>query len=48
VEALLDGRKNEMTGLVHNQIAFTSFHEAIFTKKELNPGLLKLIDVFNC
>lgn len=48
VEALLEGRKNEMVGLINNQVAYTSFHEAIFSKKDLNPGLLKLIDVFNC
>lgn len=48
VEALLDGRKNEMVGLVNNLVTLTSFHEAIYSKKELNPGLLKLIDIFNC
>ncbi len=48
VEALMHGRKNEMVGLIHNQIAFTSFYDSINQKKELNPGLLKLIDVFNC
>ncbi len=48
VEALLDGRKNEMVGLLNNQIAYTSFNDSIYKKKELNPGLLKLIDVFNC
>jgi 6-phosphofructokinase 1 len=48
VEALLAGRKNEMVGLLNNQIAFTTFKDSIENKKELNPGLLKLIDVFNC
>jgi 6-phosphofructokinase 1 len=48
VEALLEGRKNEMVGLLNNQIAYTSFNDSIYKKKELNPGLLKLIDVFNC
>ena len=48
VEALLAGRKNEMVGLVNSQVVLTSFHDAIFTKKNLNPGLLKLIDIFNC
>jgi 6-phosphofructokinase 1 len=48
VEGLLSGRKNEMVGLLNNQISFTSFHDSIFKKKELNEGLLKLIDIFNC
>ena len=48
VEALLAGRKNEMVGLVNNQVVLTSFHDAIYAKKVLNPGLLKLIDIFNC
>ncbi|MES2382089.1 MAG: 6-phosphofructokinase [Bacteroidota bacterium] len=48
VEALMHGHKNEMVGLVHNQISFTSFYDAIHKTKPLNPGLLKLIDIFNC
>jgi 6-phosphofructokinase 1 len=48
VEALLAGRKNEMVGLVNSQVVLTSFHDSINTKKNLNPGLLKLIDIFNC
>jgi 6-phosphofructokinase 1 len=48
VEALLAGRKNEMVGLVNNQIAYTSFYDSIYSKKNLNPGLLKLVDIFNC
>jgi hypothetical protein len=37
-----------MVGLINSQVALTSFHDAIYSKKELNPGLLKLIDIFNC
>jgi 6-phosphofructokinase 1 len=48
VEALLNGHKNEMVGLINNQVVLTSYHDSIFRKKELNPGLLKLIDIFNC
>lgn len=48
VEALLSGEKNKMVGLINNQIVLTSFSDAINNKKELNPGLLKLIDVLNC
>ena len=48
VEALLNGRKNEMVGLVNNLVVLTSFNDSINSKKQLNPGLLKLIDIFNC
>ncbi|MFN6083112.1 MAG: 6-phosphofructokinase [Bacteroidota bacterium] len=48
VEALLAGETNKMAGLVNNQVVLTSFDEAINNSKPLNPGLLKLVDIFNC
>ncbi len=48
VEALLAGESNKMAGLVNNQVVLTSFDEAISKSKPLNPGLLKLVDIFNC
>ncbi len=47
VEALLSGEKNKMAGLINNKIELTSFHDSINKKKDLNPDLLKLIDIFN-
>jgi 6-phosphofructokinase 1 len=48
VEALLKGEKNKMAGLMNNRFCLTSFYDAINSKKELNPDLIRLVDVFNC
>jgi 6-phosphofructokinase 1 len=48
VEALLKGEKNKMAGLMNNKFCLTSFYDAINSKKELNPDLIRLVDVFNC
>ena len=48
VEALLNGEKNKMAGLINNKFHLTSFHDAINKQKELNPDLIKLVDIFNC
>ena len=47
VEALLRGETNKMVGLINNQVALTSYDDAINKVKELNADLLKLVDVFN-
>jgi len=47
VEALMKGEKNKMAGLINNRVVLTPFHDSIFMKKDLNPDLLKLIDIFN-
>jgi len=48
VEALLKGEKNKMAGLMNNKFCLTPFYDAINSKKELNPDLIRLVDVFNC
>jgi len=48
LEALLKGEKNKMAGLMNNRFCLTSFYDAINSKKELNPDLIRLVDVFNC
>ncbi len=48
VEALMNGEKNKMAGLINNRLQLTSFHDAIYKRKELNPDLIKLVDIFNC
>lgn len=48
VEALIGGEANKMAGLINNEVALTPFHDTVFKRKELNNGLLKLIDIFNC
>lgn len=47
VEALLRGETNKMAGLINNQVALTSYDEAINKTKQLNADLLRLVDVFN-
>ncbi|OYU95162.1 MAG: 6-phosphofructokinase [Bacteroidetes bacterium B1(2017)] len=47
VNALLSGEKNKMVGLIDNKISLTPFIDSITKTKELNPDLLKLIDILN-
>jgi 6-phosphofructokinase 1 len=47
VEALLRGETNKMAGLINNIVTFTSFDDAIHQTKQLNPDLLRLVDIFN-
>jgi len=48
VEALLKGEKNKMAGLINNNVVLTSFNDAINKHKNLNPEMLRVIDIFNC
>jgi 6-phosphofructokinase 1 len=47
VEELLKGRKGEMVGLVHGQIAFTPFDHAIKHNVEINQNLLKIVEILS-
>lgn len=47
VETLLKGETNKMAGLINNQIALTSYDDAINKTKPLNSELLRLVDMFN-
>ncbi len=47
VEALLEGRKGEMVGLVNNEIRFTPFKQAIKHIGEVNPNLLKIVEILS-
>lgn len=47
VEALLGGRKGEMVGVVNNQIHYTPFGQAIKHIAEVNPNLLKLVEILS-
>jgi 6-phosphofructokinase 1 len=47
VEALRDGRRGEMAGLVHGKIHFTKFQNAIKHISEVNPELLKLVQILS-
>jgi 6-phosphofructokinase 1 len=47
VEALLDGRKGLMVGVVNGNIHYTPFHNAIKHINEVNPSLLKIVDILS-
>ncbi len=47
VEALLEGKKNVMIGIVDKKIAYTPFENAIKHTGKLNPDLLKLVDILS-
>ena len=45
VDALIEGRKNEMVGIINRKIAYTSFEKAIKHHREINQGLLSLAEI---
>ena len=47
VEALMNGRSNEMVGIVNRKLAFTSFEKAIKHHREVSPELVKLAKVLS-
>ena len=47
VEALIAGRKNEMVGVVHNEIAYTPFENAIKHHIEINANFLKIVEILS-
>ncbi|PWJ42584.1 6-phosphofructokinase [Sediminitomix flava] len=46
-EALLNGRKNEMVGIIDDKIVFTPFSDAISKSKPLNDDLVKMVNVLS-
>ena len=47
VEALLAGHRNEMIGVIHNEISYTSFEHAIKHTGEINNNFLKIIEILS-
>jgi 6-phosphofructokinase 1 len=47
VNALLEGRKNEMAGLINNQVSFTAFGKAIKHNLDINLNLVKLNEILS-
>ena len=45
VEALMEGRKGEMIGVVNNKIHYTTFAKAIKHNVEVNTDLLKIVEI---
>jgi 6-phosphofructokinase 1 len=47
VEALRDGRRNELIGLVRNEIAYTPFEHATKHIADINPDFLKIVEILS-
>jgi 6-phosphofructokinase 1 len=45
VEGLIAGRRNEMVGLIHNEIAYTPFELAVKHNMDINPDFLKIVEI---
>ena len=47
VEALMNGEKNSMIGIVDKNIKYTPFENAVKHIQELNPDLLRMVDILS-
>lgn len=47
VEGLLNGRRGEMAGLIHGQVAFTPFSKAIKHIGNINENLIRIVDILS-
>lgn len=47
VEALIAGRATEMIGIINTKITHTSFEKAVKHQKELNPDLLRMMNILS-
>lgn len=47
VEALLDGHRNEMVGIIHNEIAYTDFAQAVKHNTVINPNFIKIVEILS-
>ncbi len=47
IKALQDGRSNEMIGIVNKQVCYTPFKDAVKHIEELNPEMLRILDILS-
>ncbi|MDB5134820.1 MAG: 6-phosphofructokinase [Mucilaginibacter sp.] len=47
VEALMAGYRNEMVGVIHNEISFTPFEHAIKHNTDIDPNFLKIVEMLS-
>ncbi|TWR29821.1 6-phosphofructokinase [Mucilaginibacter pallidiroseus] len=47
VEALRNGHRNEMIGIIHNELSYTPFEHAIKHNVEINPNFLKIVEILS-
>ena len=44
-EDLMTGRKSEMVGIINRDIAYTPFAQAVKHIEDLNPQVLRVVDI---
>ncbi|MFL5763918.1 MAG: 6-phosphofructokinase [Bacteroidia bacterium] len=47
VEALLNGKRNVMIGIINKEIAYTPFEKAVKHRESLDPDLLRMLDILS-
>jgi 6-phosphofructokinase 1 len=47
VEALLAGRRGEMAGLINNEIAFTPFEQAVKHNIDIDPNMIRIVEILS-
>jgi 6-phosphofructokinase 1 len=47
VEALKNGKKGEMVGIVSNEIEYTPFEHAIKHNMDINENFLKIVEILS-
>ena len=47
VEGLIDGKSNEMVGIINDKTAYTPLHDAITKDKPLNPDLIRAMKILS-
>src|ERR1700712_4181794 len=47
VEALRDGHRNEMIGVIHNSLSYTPFEHAIKHTIDINSNFLKIVEILS-
>jgi 6-phosphofructokinase 1 len=47
VEALIDGRKDEMVGIVNNKLVYTRFEIVAKSKKDIDVNLLRIAEILS-
>jgi len=47
VEALLAGRRGEMVGIVQNQVAFTTFEKAVKHNTDVDPQMIRIVEILS-
>ncbi|MCB0516645.1 MAG: 6-phosphofructokinase [Bacteroidetes bacterium] len=47
VEAILEGKKDVMVGMIHRHVAYTPFEEAVRSRNEIDPELIRVSKILS-